>query len=50
MADNTAIIFWYLIPAVIGALAYKKNRVIGAVGGLVLAFIAITLFALSMGV
>ncbi len=50
MADNTAIILFYLVPAVIGALAYKKNRVIGAVGGLIFAFVAITLFALKMGV
>lgn len=50
MADNAAIILFYLVPAVIGALVYEKNKIIGAVGGLVVAFIAITLFAVAMGV
>ncbi len=50
MADNTALILFYLVPAVIGALVYKKSWVIGAIGGLIVAFIAITLFAVSMGV
>lgn len=49
MAGDTAIWFWYLIPAVIGAVIYEKNRIIGFIGGLIVAFIAITVLALTIG-
>ena len=50
--DNFALYMWYLIPAVAGALYYtnkKKDWRKGALIGLGIAFVAITLFALSMG-
>ncbi len=49
MASNFALYIGYAIPAIIGALAYKKNRIMGALIGLGIALIAITLFALLMG-
>lgn len=47
---NFALYMWYLIPAIIGAIFYEKNRVAGFFIGLAIAFVAITLFALRMGV
>ncbi len=49
MIDNFALYMFYVVPGIIGALVWKKNRVIGFFGGLIVAFIAITFFALSMG-
>ncbi len=48
-ANNFALYMFYAIPGIIGALAYKKHRIIGALIGLGIALVAITLFALLMG-
>ena len=49
MMDNFALYMWYLVPAIIGSRLYKKNRWVGALIGLGVAFVAITVFALSIG-
>ena len=48
-SSNLPLILWYATFAVIGALLYKKKRVRGAIIGLVVALIAITLLALTIG-
>ncbi len=49
MASNLPLVMFYAVPAVIGALVYKKNRLDGAGIGLVAALVAITLLALTIG-
>ena len=48
-SSNLALYIWYLIPAIIGAIMYKKNKWIGALIGLGVALVSITIFALLMG-
>ena len=48
-SSNLPLIAWYGLCGLIGALLYKKSRIIGAIIGLVVAFVLITIFALLMG-
>lgn len=48
-SSNLPLILFYSFFGGIGWLMWKKNRVIGAIGGLVIGVIVMTLFALSLG-
>ena len=49
IGNNGPLILWYAIPAVIGFLLYKEKRWLGAVIGLAVALVGITVFAYLMG-
>jgi len=49
MIDNLALYMVYAVFGAIGAVWYKKNRWFGLLGGLIVASLLLTIFALLLG-